>query len=88
MKEDVLFWLDQQAIFRRLLKNGIYDVNVYDGLWNECHVTNAKKLADMAEIEVTINNRDDKDFPFVAYFMYKGMKVFSIHQKEEDIEND
>jgi hypothetical protein len=42
----------------------------------------------LKEIEVTINNRDDKDFPFVAYFMYKGMKVFSIHQKEEDIEND
>lgn len=87
-KDEAIAWMEEQidlatAIFEEaVLTEGVKNYLAPVSL-NEMHVSDALKLANLADIPASIEENDNAEWPITVHFQYKGVDFFSQHKKGE-----
>lgn len=91
-KEKVIAWLDRNIEADKVMREeygklkicGMSSTAVKEGEFPNLHVYECvDELADAVGVTVEVVDRDDEDYPYLRYFIYKGYCIFDVCKTED-----
>ena len=88
-KDEIKAWLDKHIdLTNQMWENRFLEDNEILGLFNaedrEIHLYgDVLEIGELLGETTYINERDDKTYPYIVYFFYRGYKVFELLEEME-----